>query len=214
MILTIAHQKGGVGKSTIAFNLAVEFQKKVRVKLLDLDIQKTLSYTNLLRQEHKTMLDLEKPNQMQLEEILSAPEKNVFYILDLGGFDSSLNRIALFTSDLILTPVSDEGVEILGLQEFEKILKELSELASSSIQSFVILNKINPAAKKFDEMRHFINSSDHYQVLDSIVKRRVDLSRSLAMGLSVSEYAPNSVSAQEINQLTQEIYNLTGLNNV
>ena len=208
MIITVAHQKGGVGKSTIAFNLAVEFQKKFQVKLLDLDIQKTLSYTNILRKEHQDMLDLEQVNQQRLEEILSSPKNNILYILDLGGFDSSLNRVALFASDLILTPVSDEGVEILGLQEFEKVLKELSQLADQLVQSFVVLNKINPSSKKFDDLKDFINNSEHYQVLNSVIRRRVDLSRSLARGLSVEEYKPNSVSTQEIQNLVEEINNL------
>ncbi len=38
-IITIAHQKGGVGKSTLALNLAYSFAKNVNIILTDIDLQ-------------------------------------------------------------------------------------------------------------------------------------------------------------------------------
>ena len=49
--IVIAHQKGGVGKSTIATNLAVELAKKIQISVIDLDTQKSTSYFNSLRKK-------------------------------------------------------------------------------------------------------------------------------------------------------------------
>jgi len=49
MIITIAHQKGGVGKSTITTNLAVE----MNLPIIDLDSQHSCYLFSLLRKEER-----------------------------------------------------------------------------------------------------------------------------------------------------------------
>ena len=52
-VIAITHQKGGVGKTTIATNLAVELSKKYKVKVIDLDLQKSMTYFNNIRQKKR-----------------------------------------------------------------------------------------------------------------------------------------------------------------
>ena len=49
MIIAVAHQKGGVGKSTIVWNLAQALSKSYEIEIVDIDIQKTLTYTNEIK---------------------------------------------------------------------------------------------------------------------------------------------------------------------
>lgn len=42
-IITFSHQKGGVGKSTLAFNVAQNISNSARVCVIDLDKQGSLS---------------------------------------------------------------------------------------------------------------------------------------------------------------------------
>jgi len=42
-ISLITHQKGGVGKSTLTFNLAQNISSKAKVAVLDMDVQGSLS---------------------------------------------------------------------------------------------------------------------------------------------------------------------------
>ena len=45
MIITVAHTKGGVGKSTLAWNLAHSLlEKGEKVTIIDLDFQQTLFF--------------------------------------------------------------------------------------------------------------------------------------------------------------------------
>ena len=49
VVITVAQQKGGTGKTTLAANIAAAFAPERRVGLLDIDPQKSLSRWHSLR---------------------------------------------------------------------------------------------------------------------------------------------------------------------
>ena len=114
MIVSISHQKGGVGKSTIAFNLAVELSKKYKVEVIDLDVQNTITHTNKIRKENNLneLKILYISNEKEFKNYVEKDTKKKITIIDSGGFDSSLNRLAIFYSDIVIAPVSDRFNEM------------------------------------------------------------------------------------------------------
>ncbi len=207
MIITVSHQKGGVGKSTIAFNLAIELSKKFDTSLIDLDVQKTLTHANSIRSNNglKTLNILEFKNDDEMILFLEKNHDDKIIIIDSGGFDSSLNRIVIIGADIILTPVTDKVFDLLGLQKYEEILEELSLIEKRNIISHVFLNNINPQVKKFDDINQFITSSKHFKLLNTILRTRVDFSNSSSEGKSVIEYKPNSKASKEIDSFINEL---------
>ncbi len=211
MIITISHQKGGVGKSTIAFNLAVELSRKYKdVKVIDLDVQQTLTQANIIRKNSglrelriKRLLD-----EDEFIENLKKAKDDEIVIVDSGGFDSALNRIAIVAADILITPVTDKTFDLLGLQKFEEILRELSQIEKRDIKSYVLLNNINPKIKKFDELKDFIENSKHFKILNSVIRSRVAFSNSVAEGKSVKEFKADSKAAKEIEGFIEELLNL------
>ena len=107
-IIVVAHQKGGVGKSTIASNLAVDLAKIYDVDVLDLDMQKSLSYFNTLRNDSAKLNIKYAKNFKEVAAIINNNQK--LLIIDVGGFDSDLNRAAILGADLVITPVSDSTI--------------------------------------------------------------------------------------------------------
>jgi chromosome partitioning protein len=208
MIISIAHQKGGVGKSTIAFNLAY-YLTKFKPILIDLDLQNTVTYANKIRSQHATPFEvLTLSTDQELKEILQKSNNDNLYIIDTGGFDSSLNRLSIMISDLVLTPVSDKLFEILGLKKFESILIELSKIKKEPVIAKVLLNNISPATKKFDDLANFINSSKHFEMLNSVLRQRADVVHSSSKGLAIAEYDTKSKAHDEMSNLAQEIQKL------
>jgi len=126
MIIVVSHTKGGVGKSTISFNLATALNSKYNIEVIDLDFQKTLTYLNEYRKEPLSVKSFESDEKFK--KYIKKDSDQRISIIDVGGFDSSINRIAMIMADLIITPVSDSSTELLGLIKFEKILKEMSEV--------------------------------------------------------------------------------------
>jgi len=205
-VITIAHQKGGTGKSTISLNLAVELSKKHSLKVIDLDYQKSLTIFNSIRKE-KNLNSLEIIHYNSQKELIKFLDNNEDLILiDSGGFDSDLNRIAILGADLIITPVSDNLIELYGLEAFKKILQELKEI-NQGLKSFILLNRVEPRATKFlQELEKYIKSnSDYFTLLEAVIRRRVDFAKSFELGKSVVEIDKNSKASMELNKLINNI---------
>ena len=208
MLITISHQKGGVGKSTIAYNLAIElFKKYKKVEIVDLDVQQTVSAYNNIRnmmQQKSPKIRIFTQDKDFVDYVNDIPDEKIV-IVDSGGFDSSLNRIAILASDFIITPVSTEFTEILGLEKYQSILQQLEEVSGKKVLTHVLLNKVNPNQKNFDELYEFINSSEHFKLMDTIIRRRVDFANSVAHGFTVRELDKKSDSSKELKMLIKEI---------
>ncbi len=203
MIIGVAHSKGGVGKSTVSFNIAVELSKHFNIELIDLDYQKTTTYTNALRVKHGLaalpMITLKSTKDYK--EYVRNDDDSKIAIVDVGGFDSELNRLVIVTSDIVITPVSASGRDLLGLQRFSSILKEMSKHAKTTITAHVLLNNINPKKTKLLDLKNFIQKSEYFEIFGTILKRRVDFDYSMDEGKSVFEYDKKSKASEEIKSL-------------
>ncbi|MCK9374362.1 MAG: ParA family protein [Sulfuricurvum sp.] len=212
MILTVSHQKGGVGKSTVAWNLAVNFSKIIETRIIDLDTQRSLTVTNSLRKEQglRPIPMLHFDTAEELARYAQEEGDGVLTIIDSGGFDSAFNRVAIIASDLLITPVSDKPFDLMGIQKYEEILKSLSEIQGETIKTKVLFNNINPAMKRFGDLVDFICLSEHFDLLTSILRQRVDIAHSVGEGKSIKEYRIFSKADQEMDELFGEVKTLLG----
>jgi chromosome partitioning protein len=202
-IITIAHQKGGVGKSTLAFNLAVMLNANV----VDLDVQETMTQVNELRkfQGLKGLNIVKFKDHPSLQKYIENYKDKFPLVIDCGGFDSSFNNIAISLADIVITPVSDERIELLGLKKFQSILENLSKIVNYQINAYVVFNKINPRTTIFSDLEGFVEKTKTFKILKSKIRKRVDISNAVPAGFSVVEYNPSSVAAKEFIKLKEEI---------
>jgi len=220
-IITLAHQKGGTGKSTLAWNLAVEMRKKYKKYgykkfiFVDLDNQESVTMTNRLRmqygQEPLEIVRFTDDERTRLEEFINSIEDDTLVIIDSGGYDADLNRLAIIASDFVITPVSSDYMEIFGLQKFKTILEELSIIKQETVVVNVVLNKIDPKLKDFTDIVDFINDIKNFKLLDTVLRFRSDYKHSIGYGFSVKELDKKSKSSEEITLLIKEIERRAGL---
>ena len=222
-IITFAHQKGGTGKSTIAWNVAVECKKNFKKYgykkfiFVDLDNQESVTMTNRLRLKYKNKpLDIIRftdNERGKLAEFLNDIEEDTLVIIDSGGYDADLNRLAIIASDFVITPVSSDYMEIFGLQKFKIILEELSVIKGMSVKAHVLLNKIDPKLKDFSDIKSFITEIKNFKLLDSVIRFRSDYKHSIGYGYSVKELDKKSKATLELNNLIKEIEKKASLKN-
>lgn len=183
-------------------------QERYFVELIDLDIQKTLTYTNELRKKINNLKPLDIKNfetPQDFKKYINKDSDKKISIIDVGGFDSSMNRLAIVVADLIITPVSDKSFELLGIKTFEKILIQLDSLVEHKIKVKVLLNNLNPQKSKLDDLKTFITKSPHFELLESVLRHRIDFDKSASEGKNVIEYDATSKATKEINSLIEEI---------
>ena len=203
MIITVAHSKGGVGKSLLAWHLAIGF----KVPIIDLDFQKTLVYTNNLRKANGfKKLELIQPETPEafIELMDEWPEdKNI--IIDVGGFDSNLNRAAIYISDIIITPAVDRVTEMAGLYKFHQIIEELSTKMKVNIEAEILLNDVSPTQKDFTVIEDLVDNLKHFKLMDTIIAHRADFYKTMEEGRGVTEIDGKSKAKKELKQLIKEI---------
>lgn len=203
MIITVAHSKGGVGKSLLAWHLAIG----LKTPIVDLDFQKTLVYTNNLRKANgfKKLVLIQPETPEAFIELMDAwpDDKNI--IIDVGGFDSNLNRAAIYISDIIITPAVDRVTEMAGLYKFHQIIEELSVKMKTDIQADILLNDVSPTQKDFSVIEDLVDNLKHFNLMDTIVAHRADFYKTMEEGRGVTEIEGKSKAKTELKKLIKEI---------
>lgn len=194
-IVIIAHEKGGVGKTTLAFNLASFFADFIPTKIIDLDSNRMFTTLNDYRGycnlkafdvvDPTTLLEEEK--YALLSEYEGADDK--LLLVDSGGYDSSENSRIMGIADFILIPAGNKMVEILALQKYEKVLDRIRAAKKEAgyedeMPCFVVFNRVHPNTRNYEEtdLGRFLAESQHYTLLKSVIKDRSSFNSTLVAG--------------------------------
>ena len=208
MIITIAHTKGGVGKSLISFHLAVAMNAAV----IDLDFQRTIIINNEMRANNgkrpiavlqtKTMQDLIKLRNYNIKN--AGTDKEKIFIIDVGGFDSDVNRVAIAIADLIIVPANDKTNDIIGLHQFKQIIEEIEESTNLELQPMLLINNVSPMTKDFISLETFVENNKNFKLMKSILRTRADYYKALETGTGITELK-DSKAKKEFKKFIKEV---------
>lgn len=215
MIINIAHQKGGVGKSTIACNLSVA----MGADILDLDSQHScVLFSKLREQAGLSKITAHTADTVdELQEIVKQYDGERALIIDSGGYDNEINRTSLALADIIITPVGPAQIELFGLKKFSTILESVtSKLQASSgradisLRSNVVINNADPRSQgAIGELKEYIaHNSKWFDLLPSVLHARTDYKRAYGQGKSVAELKAGSKAGEELQRLIEDLKNV------
>jgi chromosome partitioning protein len=204
MIIGVLNQKGGVGKTTLAVNIAASLALRGRrVLLVDADPQSSSLAWSSARELPPLfpVVGMAKPSlHRDLPDI--ARDYNVV-IIDGAPRVNDLARSAILASDMVLIPVQPSPYDVWATAEIVQLVREAQQFKPTLNAAFVINRKIANSAIG----RDFADALDHFElpVLPVHLCQRVLYAESAAQGLSVMEAAPQSEAARELASLVMAI---------
>ena len=207
MITLIGNLKGGTGKSTVTFNLALwaATRQNVHVVVYDLDPQSTTSDAFEIRTE-ECYLPAVKPRR-QVDQ-LGSEGKNTQVLVDMGLADMRATELAIQRADQILIPVSPSQADVWSTQRFLKMIAEIRD--QKPVKLLALLNRADTHAsvRETAEAAEALTMLNGLQLLNSRLYLRTTYRRSFSEGLAVFEMEPRSKAAAEIDALGRELYHL------
>lgn len=212
-VISVVNQKGGVGKSTIACNLAVcALKDGKRTLLIDADPQgSSLAFRAIREADDLKAVSITQPT---IHKDIGDFENFDLVIIDAGGRDNSLMRSAISAASkgLLLIPILPSQYDIWAAEDTFNVLKELRvylEIPAYAAFNQTIQN--TTVSKEAKETLEELTAENNIKILETLLYSRVDYKKSISQGLGVAEYQPKSKAAEEITNLYTEIKGILGL---
>mgnify|MGYP003334206132 FL=1 len=203
-VITIAQQKGGSGKTTIAANLAAVFAIKnnLSTTILDTDPQGSLGKWFITRQEK-----LKSKNTIQFKtatlwgaqyEAKSLKEKSDLVIIDTPPKIDADGRPAIEVADLVLIPISPSQVDFWATESIIELAKREKK------EILILINRANAKSKLIKEAVKFVNDMKVNKAKTILGNRQIFVS-SMGLGLTVVEKQRTGKGSLEMLSLAKEI---------
>lgn len=207
MIIGVLSQKGGVGKTTIAVNLAATFAKSgQRVLLVDADPQGSALQWSAARDAEPLFSVVGMAKATLHRELPDIAKDYQVVIIDGAPRVNELGRAAILASDVVLIPVQPSPYDIWAAAETVRLIQEAQQFKPDLKGVFVINRKIANTAIGRDVTEALAQFED-IPVLSTALHQRVVYAESAGQGLSVLEVDPKGEASREIASLTKHLMN-------
>ena len=211
MILTVGNTKGGVGKTTLALNIAIARALAGRdVLLVDGDRQGTAQTALTIRTDNgKTPViacaQYCDGNTLR-GQVLKMRDKFDDVIIDAGGRDSTALRAALALTDVLVVPFAPRSLDVWALNDIAALVKEARSMRDG-LRAVAMLNNADSAGSDNQDAIQALTDFPDLEHLPVVIHRRKSFANSAGQGLSVLEYKPKDDKAcAEIAALVSALF--------
>lgn len=203
-VVTVAQQKGGAGKTTLAAHLAVAWHRTGRtVGVLDIDPQGSLAtWGDLRRSGGGTAtpdLDCAAAAGWRIRgEVDRLVASHQIVVVDTPPHAETEARMAIRAADLLLLPVQPSPMDVWATRP------TLDAAAKEKTPVLVVLNRVPPRAALTGRMAAALADLGAPVAVHRLGQRTL-FAASMADGLTALDAAPHGQAAGEITALADEI---------
>lgn len=195
MIIVFAHQKGGVGKSTLCLNVALALANDLKVAIADLDPQGSLSD---ISDSFTSLTFIPTPSRLSDLKALAFD----LICVDTPPYLSDRLHELFIISDVVIIPTKAGVFDALAIRRTVEMVKR-AQGENKSLKSGIVLNMVKAGSTLTGEAEQVL-SGYGLPILNTQISDRVAFTRSPLTG-GVSD----GKAKQQITNLCTEIINLT-----
>lgn len=210
-IITVGSTKGGVGKTTLALNIAIARALAGRdVWLVDADRQATASTALAIRGQAERLPAIATAHYadggLLRAQVLHQRNKFEDIIIDAGGRDSTALRAALVLSDMVVVPFQPRSIDVWAVADIAALIDEARAMRDG-LQAYAVLNMADTAGSDNEDAAAAVADYPALQYLDTPIRRRKSIANAAGNGMSVLDFMPRDDKAvAELNALLHALF--------
>ncbi len=209
-IISIIGQKGGIGKTTIAWNLFISLKNNgLLVKLIDCDDNQFSSLEIAKIRQHSKednyIDDVINTQASQAINFIDDAEKNNYdvIILECGGRIDKELKMAISHANQVIMPLKPSLLEIKTIENVEKVIDSIPNFKAAC----KILANMTPTHhlnSDVEQMKNF--PTKYFKFMNAEIKNRAIYSNSITKGLSI--YETSTIDRKAVTEFTKFIEEL------
>jgi chromosome partitioning protein len=203
MIISFVNQKGGVGKTTSAINVAASLKRRnFKVVFIDADPQGSASHWQAVESNNAFEV-VHQPEPFSKSEIEELSQDCDYLVIDAPPAIGDITKSILAVTDLSIIPLSPSSLDIWSCKGTLEMIDE-ALVENPDLDVKLLINRKIPGTRVGREARDSLSVFD-MDLMDTELCQRVAYIDAMTSGVSVMQYAPSSKAANEIENLCDEI---------
>ena len=205
-VIAVANQKGGVGKTTLAMNMAAGLTRRGSCIVVDADPQRSatmwIELSDSLREFPARVVPAEDEIKKQIIQLQTEFDYIVIDCPPEIKSDSTISAIEI--SQILLIPLLPSPMDLWASTRIEELIKRVQRV-NPTISAFVVLNQIEPRSAMSRGMDGALQEID-IPVLRHRLSRRASYRTAALEGCSVYDLGfRGRVASEEIDNIIDEV---------
>ena len=205
-VIAVANQKGGVGKTTLAMNMAAGLTRQGSCIVVDADPQRSatmwIELSDSLREFPAKVVPAEDEIKKQIIQLQTEFDYIVIDCPPEIKSDSTMSAIEI--SQVLLIPLLPSPLDLWASTRIEELIKRVQRV-NPTISAFVVLNQIEPRSAMSRGMDGALQEIN-IPVLRHRLSRRASYRTAALEGCSVYDLGfRGRVASEEIDNIIDEV---------
>src|SRR6266487_3924278 len=204
MVISIASQKGGTGKTTTSISLAAGLARKGK-KVLLIEIESQANYSKVLLPDYQTITK-DQPEERLKRELDKIKHAYEYVFIDSPPALSWLTLNAFTASDKVIVVVSPGYFELDSIVQLNKTIAEVQEYFNPSLQLAGMLFTMSDPTINTSNSLNILRQMYGASLLETIIPRNTDLRDAHFQKQDIFGFNPHAKGAAAYEKLIQELF--------